>query len=106
MNSLAILVAAAFYFWQGIEPRSRGLIVLAAGILNVALALLWRELSWTDPQFYMIPVAGHEQPRDPGGRSFLLLAGDRTPQPGADRAGRGDSERRAGPAVARAVVDR
>ena len=25
-------------------------------ILNVALVLLWRELAWDDPQFFMIPV--------------------------------------------------
>jgi hypothetical protein len=55
-NSLAILLAAAFYFWQGLETRGKPYIVLAAAILNVAIVLLWRELHLTDPQFYMIPI--------------------------------------------------
>ncbi len=56
MNSLALLSAASIYFWRGIERRQKGLIVAAAGIVNVALALLWGELSWSDPQFFMIPL--------------------------------------------------
>jgi hypothetical protein len=56
MNSLAILLAAGFYFWQGIERGSKRRIVLSAAIVNVALALLWRELSFSDPQFFMIPL--------------------------------------------------
>jgi hypothetical protein len=55
-NSLALLLAAGFYFWRGIEERRKRLIVLAAGIVNVALALLWRELRWTDPQFFLVPL--------------------------------------------------
>jgi hypothetical protein len=56
MNSLAILLAGGFYFWQAIERRSKQFAVLSAAILNVALALLWRELHLSDPQFYMIPI--------------------------------------------------
>jgi hypothetical protein len=56
INSLGILAAAAFYFWRGVVERQKGLVVLAAGILNIALALLWRELAWSDPQFYMVPI--------------------------------------------------
>lgn len=56
MNSLALLLAAAFYFWRGLERRNNGLLVGSAVILNVAFALLWNELSWTDPQFFMIPL--------------------------------------------------
>ena len=55
-NSLALLLAAGFYFWYGLEYRQRASLLLAAVILNLALMLLWRELSWTDPQFYMVPV--------------------------------------------------
>jgi hypothetical protein len=55
-NSLAILLAGGFYFWRGIELRRRDLLTLAGVILNVALALLWRELRWSDPQFFLIPL--------------------------------------------------
>jgi len=55
-NSLALLLAAGFYFWRGIEDRRKHLFIIAGGILNIALLLLWRELTWTDPQFFMIPI--------------------------------------------------
>ncbi len=62
-NSLALLMSAAFYFWQGIESNEesesesrRGRFVLSSVILNVALGLLWRELQFSDPQFFMIPA--------------------------------------------------
>lgn len=55
-NSLALLLVAGFYFWVGTERRLKSLIILSAGILNIALALLWRELAWHDPQFFMIPL--------------------------------------------------
>ncbi|MBC8351358.1 MAG: hypothetical protein H8E66_05195 [Planctomycetes bacterium] len=56
MNSLAILAAGGFYFWQAIERKSKGFAVLAAAILNVAIMLLWSELRLADPQFYLIPI--------------------------------------------------
>jgi hypothetical protein len=56
INSLAILLAGGFYFWQAVQQRSKGLAVLAAVILNVAIVLLWDELGLDDPQFYMIPI--------------------------------------------------
>ncbi len=56
VNSLALLLAAGFYFWRGLELRRRALVALAGGILNIALALLWRELSWSDPQLFLIPI--------------------------------------------------
>lgn len=56
LNSLALLLAAAFYFWRGLESRGNQWIVLSIAILNAALALLWRELAWSDPQFFMIPL--------------------------------------------------
>jgi hypothetical protein len=55
-TSLAILLAGGFYFWRGLELRRRDLLTLAGVILNVALALLWRELQWSDPQFFLIPL--------------------------------------------------
>jgi hypothetical protein len=56
MNSLALLLAAGFYFWRGLERRSTALLTGSAVILNVALTLLWDELEFTDPQFFMIPL--------------------------------------------------
>jgi len=56
LNSLALLLAGGFYFWRGLEDRRRGLLVSSAVIVNVALALLWDELQWSDPQFFMIPL--------------------------------------------------
>jgi hypothetical protein len=55
-NSLALLLAGGFYFWRGLEERRKHLTLLAALILNIALALLWRECLWSDPQFFMIPI--------------------------------------------------
>ncbi len=56
MNSLVLFAAGAFYFWHGLEQRRRRLVVLSAVIFNCALALLWRDLSWTDPQLFLIPL--------------------------------------------------
>ena len=56
INSLAILLAGGFYFWMGAQHKDRRYTVLAAAILNIALLLLWNELSFSDPQFYLIPV--------------------------------------------------
>jgi hypothetical protein len=55
-NSLALLFAAGFYFWRGMEERRKGLFVLAGGVVNAALVLLWRELEWSDPQLYLVPM--------------------------------------------------
>ena len=56
MNSLALLMSAAFYFWRGLERRNSSMLTGSALVLNVALTLLWNELSWSDPQFFMIPL--------------------------------------------------
>jgi hypothetical protein len=56
INSLAILLAGGFYFWQAIERRSKGFAVMSAAILNVAMVLLWNEIGLNDPQFYMVPL--------------------------------------------------
>ena len=56
LNSLALLLAAGFYFWRGVESTRKSLVVLSAVILNIALVMLWRELQWWDPQFFMIPL--------------------------------------------------
>ncbi len=56
INSLALLLAAGFYFWRGLEDRRKSLVVFSAVILNIALIMLWREIQWWDPQFFMIPI--------------------------------------------------
>ena len=56
VNSLALLAAAAFYFWRGIDRKEKPFLVLSAVVLNVGLTLLWRELRFSDPQFFMIPI--------------------------------------------------
>jgi hypothetical protein len=56
MNSLALLIAAGFYFWRGLERGEKRWVVTAAVILDIALALLWRELHWTDAQLFLVPV--------------------------------------------------
>ncbi len=55
-NSLALLLAAGFYFWRGVEEHDKHLLLVAGLILNVALALLCRELAWSDPQCFMVPI--------------------------------------------------
>ncbi len=55
-HSLALFFSAGFYFWHGIERRDRRPLIAALVIVNVALMLLWNELSLSDPQFYLIPV--------------------------------------------------
>lgn len=62
-NSLALLLAAIYYFWRGMEDDRKTRWLLAATIVNVALTLLWRELHWHDEQLFMIPL----------GASILLL---------------------------------
>lgn len=55
-NSLALLGAGCFYFWHGLERRHKSYLTGSAVVLNVALMLLWNELRWTDPQFFMVPL--------------------------------------------------
>lgn len=55
-NSLPLLGAAAFYFWRGIERRQLVTTILSAVLLNVACLLLWKDLQWTDPQLFLIPL--------------------------------------------------
>jgi len=69
VNSLAMLLAASFYFWQGLEAREtspvrhRGMLLLSAVIVNAGLALFWIDLQLSDPPLIMIPI----------GASVLLL---------------------------------
>jgi hypothetical protein len=55
-NSLPLLAAAAFYFWHGLHRRRLGTTVLSAVLLNAACLLLWKDLSWTDPQLFLMPL--------------------------------------------------
>lgn len=62
-NTLALLIASAFYFFQGMQHYKLRNWWLSATILNSAIALLWRELHWHDAQLFLIPI----------GASVLLL---------------------------------
>jgi hypothetical protein len=55
-NSLALLIAAGFYFWRGLDRGEKRWVVTSAVIVDIALALLWRELDWSDPQLFLVPV--------------------------------------------------
>lgn len=56
LNSLALLLSAGFYFWKGLEEKRNGMVVTSAIILNIALAILWTDLQWSDPQLFLVPV--------------------------------------------------
>ncbi|MDX1606712.1 MAG: hypothetical protein R3202_11005, partial [Candidatus Competibacterales bacterium] len=64
-DSLVLLLAAAGYGVAGY--RQRRILPLAGALLlaNLALLLFWRQLGWTDPQLYLIPL----------GLSILALRG-------------------------------
>jgi hypothetical protein len=55
-NSLVILAAAACYFVRWIELRDTASLVVATAIFNVSQMLLWNQLTWTDPQLYLMPL--------------------------------------------------
>lgn len=55
-NTLALLIAAGYYFWRGLERGEKRWVVTSAAIVDFALALLWRELAWSDPQLFLVPV--------------------------------------------------
>ena len=62
-TSLPILGAAAFYFWRAVEQRQLGTAVISLVMLNLATSLLWKDLSWSDPQLFLMPI----------GLSFMVL---------------------------------
>jgi hypothetical protein len=53
---LAAWLVAAAYAAYGYSYARRWALVLALGVFNLTLLALWQELSWTDPQFYLIPI--------------------------------------------------
>lgn len=55
-HSLVILAAAACYFVRWIETRHSLSLLMATAIFNVSQMLLWHELSWTDPQLFLMPL--------------------------------------------------
>lgn len=56
VSTLAMLSAAAIYFYHGTATRQRQFVLLALVILNVALALAWRAFQWYDLQLYLVPL--------------------------------------------------
>ncbi|MBS0202587.1 MAG: hypothetical protein JSS49_06775 [Planctomycetes bacterium] len=55
-NSFPLLGAAAFYFWRGVERRQLGTTLLSLVMVNVACLFLWKDLNWSDPQLFLMPV--------------------------------------------------
>lgn len=55
-NSFPLLGAAAFYFWRGVERRQLGTSILSLVMVNVAGLFLWKDLNWSDPQLFLMPV--------------------------------------------------
>ncbi len=55
-NYVALLFAAAIYFFHGINSEKRRYVVLSAVILNIGLTLIWLTNGITDPQFYCVPI--------------------------------------------------
>lgn len=56
LSYLALLGAAAIYFFRGLKTRLNRFFIISAAILNVGLALVWFNNGLTDPQFYCVPV--------------------------------------------------
>lgn len=56
LHSLIIFGSAMFYFIRWLEARDRFSLVISTTIFNVSQILLWHELSWTDPQLYLMPL--------------------------------------------------
>jgi hypothetical protein len=56
INSLIVLAAAARYFVRWIETRDSVSLLAATLIFNASQMLLWRELAWSDPQLYLMPL--------------------------------------------------
>lgn len=56
MHSLLILGTAMYYFIRWLEARDQTSLLMATAIFNVSQMLLWHELSWIDPQLYLMPL--------------------------------------------------
>ncbi|HEY2840514.1 MAG TPA: hypothetical protein VGJ26_15260 [Pirellulales bacterium] len=63
-RSLALFLTAGFYYWRSVEQRRPVSLLLATAMTNVTVFVVGREMSFTTPQFYMIPL----------GASIVLLA--------------------------------
>ena len=56
LQSLIILSAAMCYLIRWLETGDRLGLIIATVIFNASQMLLWRELSWSDPQLYLMPL--------------------------------------------------
>ena len=55
-NYIALLAAATVYFFHGMHTGKRRFGILALGILNIAMILVCNANSFTDLQFYCVPI--------------------------------------------------
>lgn len=56
LNTLAMLASAAFYFYQSRRHHQRLLVMITGLIVNAVIFKCSWALSFTDPQFFMIPI--------------------------------------------------
>ncbi|MFK8113381.1 MAG: hypothetical protein AB8B91_14345 [Rubripirellula sp.] len=56
LNSLSLMVAAGIYFHQAAAHGRRIYCLPGIAIANVGLLLLWKTLSWSSPELYMVPI--------------------------------------------------
>ena len=56
IDSAMLLAAAAIYFYRGLATSSRGLMIAAVLVFNVASVHLWLTLSMNDLQLYLVPL--------------------------------------------------
>jgi len=56
IDSAMLLAAAAIYFYRGLATSSRGLLIVAALVFNLASVHLWLSLSMNDLQLYLVPL--------------------------------------------------
>ncbi|MGB7343030.1 MAG: hypothetical protein WBD20_02355 [Pirellulaceae bacterium] len=56
LNALSLMIAAGIYFHQSAVLRRPSLSVAALAIANAGVFLLWRSLSWSSPELYLVPV--------------------------------------------------
>ena len=56
LNALSLMIAAGIYFHQATTQGRRLLALPAIVIANAGVFLLWRSLSWSSPELYLVPI--------------------------------------------------
>jgi hypothetical protein len=56
LNALSLMIAAGIYFHQATLQGRRFLVLPAIAIANAGVFLLWKSLSWSAPELYLVPI--------------------------------------------------